>query len=83
VLETHSIPFLIPASVRSEEVKEMLEGVDIVLVSSFGSFLPSSVLSIPKYGTFNLHPSLLPKYRGAAPVARAIERGEKGIIIAW
>jgi len=49
---------------------------DLILVVAFGQILKESVLSVPKYGCFNLHASLLPHYRGAAPVQRAIQAGE-------
>lgn len=50
---------------------------ELVLVAAFGQILPKEILEIPKYGCLNVHPSLLPKYRGAAPVQFAILNGEK------
>jgi len=50
---------------------------ELVLVAAFGQILPEEILEIPKYGCLNVHPSLLPKYRGAAPVQFAILNGEK------
>ncbi|NBX00006.1 methionyl-tRNA formyltransferase [bacterium] len=50
---------------------------DLIIVVAFGQILKESVLKMPKYGCLNLHASLLPKYRGAAPVQRAIMEGEK------
>lgn len=46
---------------------------DLCLTAAYGNYLPSKFLSIPKYGTVNIHPSLLPKYRGAAPIQRALQ----------
>lgn len=51
--------------------------VDAIIVVAFGQILKDGILKMPKYGCFNLHASLLPKYRGAAPVQRAIMEGEK------
>lgn len=50
---------------------------DMIVVVSYGKFLPSSILSIPRYGCVNVHPSLLPKYRGSAPIQWAIINGDK------
>lgn len=46
---------------------------DLCLTAAYGNYLPTKFLSIPKFGTANIHPSLLPKYRGAAPVQRALQ----------
>ena len=50
---------------------------DVIVVAAFGRLLPSAVLDIPRYGCLNIHPSLLPKYRGASPVAAAILAGDE------
>ena len=50
---------------------------DAIVVAAFGQLLPSAVLDIPRYGCLNIHPSLLPKYRGASPVAAAILAGDE------
>lgn len=50
---------------------------DICLTVAYGGFLPSRFLKIPRYGVYNLHPSLLPRYRGAAPLQRCLENGDK------
>lgn len=49
---------------------------DLIIVSAYGQILPKEILEIPPYGCINIHPSLLPKYRGAAPIQRAIINGE-------
>jgi len=46
---------------------------DLCVTAAYGNILPRAFLSIPKHGTLNIHPSLLPKYRGAAPVQRAVQ----------
>ena len=50
---------------------------DIIIVASFGKIIPMEILEMPKYGALNLHPSLLPKYRGPSPVHTAIKNGEE------
>jgi methionyl-tRNA formyltransferase len=69
---------LTPENLRSEEFKSELEsiGADIFIVVAF-RILPRAIFSIPKYGTLNIHASLLPKYRGPAPIHRAIQAGDK------
>ena len=50
---------------------------DIIIVSSFNQIIPKPIISIPKLGVINIHPSLLPKYRGATPTVWALMNGEK------
>ena len=57
--------------------KDLLSSVDLVIVIAYGKIIPNALLGIPKHGWINVHFSLLPKYRGAAPVQRAIWNGEK------
>ena len=59
------------------------EGVDIAVVASYGQIIPKEILDLPKYGTLNIHPSLLPKYRGPSPIHAAILKGdtETGVTI--
>ena len=68
-----------PEKVKSEAFQENLKDLrpDLFVVAAYGQILPKSLLEIPKYGAVNVHASLLPKYRGAAPIACAILRGEK------
>lgn len=72
------LTLLQPERVREESFQENLRGLqpDLLIVVAFGQILPGSILRIPKYGAINVHASLLPKYRGAAPIARAILNGE-------
>ncbi len=67
---------------QPEKLKEIKEEIfalqpDMIVVVSYGKFLPKSILQIPKYGCLNVHPSLLPKYRGSAPIQWAILNGDK------
>lgn len=73
----HGLPVLQPANLKSEEFLETLREInaDLFIVIAF-RMLPQSVWSMPRLGTFNLHASLLPKYRGAAPINRAIMEGD-------
>ncbi len=68
-----------PEKVKSEIFQENLKGLhaDLFVVAAYGQILPKSLLEIPEYGAINVHASLLPKYRGAAPIAWAILKGEK------
>lgn len=68
-----------PVSVRKEEVIEKIKEInpEIIVVVAYGKILPNELIAIPKYGTINVHASLLPKYRGAAPIHAAIINGEK------
>ena len=76
--EAAGIPVLQPARLRDPEWRERLAGFDaeVAVVVAFGQILPKAVLDIPARGSINVHASLLPRYRGAAPVAWAIIRGE-------
>lgn len=74
-----SIPVFTPASLRSDEVVADIEEAapDVVVVAAYGALLPKAVLDIPRYGCVNVHASLLPRWRGAAPVERAILAGDE------
>ena len=74
----NSIPVLQPESLKSEEFFADLRALnaDLFIVVAF-KILPRSIFSMPKYGSFNLHGSLLPRYRGAAPIQWAIINGDK------
>jgi methionyl-tRNA formyltransferase len=73
------IPVLQPASVKEAEVADRLRelGPEVIVVVAYGQILTSGVLTIPPRWAINLHASILPRYRGAAPIARAILAGEK------
>lgn len=72
------IPVYTPKTLRDDAFLSILREVnpDVIAVVAYGKILPSSVINYPKYGCINLHVSLLPKYRGAAPMQRAIMDGE-------
>ena len=68
-----------PASLKEPEAVAELVNLrpDVIVVAAFGQLLPQSVLAIPRYGCLNIHPSLLPRFRGASPVAAAILAGNE------
>lgn len=75
----HGIPVLQPEKIRNNpEFRERLEslGPDAILVVAYGRIIPRWMLDLPRFGNINLHGSLLPKYRGAAPVQWAVANGE-------
>lgn len=75
----NSIPVYTPRTLSDGDFLEILNAhaPELIAVVAYGKILPESVLSFPKYGCVNLHVSLLPKYRGAAPMQRAIMEGER------
>lgn len=76
----HNLPVFQPKSIRKEpEIQAALKALnpDFFVTFAFGQILSQEVLDIPKYETINLHASLLPKYRGANPIQRAIMNGDK------
>ena len=60
-----------------DSLEDTISKLDYLIVASFGYILNENILSLPKHGCINVHPSLLPKWRGAAPIQRAIEAGDK------
>lgn len=74
----YDIPVYQPIKARDEEFVGTLKELnpDIIVVVAFGQILPKSILDIPKFGCINVHVSLLPKYRGAAPINWVIINGE-------
>lgn len=75
----HGIPVFQPVKIKEKEAIEELSKyeADIFVVAAFGQILSEEILNMPKYGAVNIHASLLPKYRGAAPIQWAILDGEK------
>lgn len=73
------LPVIQPEKLKSPEVLEKLEELapDVIVVAAYGYIIPDSILTLPKYGCINIHASLLPAYRGAAPVQWAVLNGEK------
>ena len=79
VAEEKGIKVYQPLKVRDEEFVETLRAYnpDVIVVVAFGQIIPLSILKMPKFGCVNIHGSLLPKYRGAAPIQWAVLDGEK------
>ena len=76
--EAAGVPVLQPLSLRNEEAVAQVAslGADVLIVAAYGLILPTSVLSLPPLGCLNIHGSLLPRWRGAAPIHRAILAGD-------
>ena len=74
-----NIPVYTPQSLKGQEIRDILEQIqpDVIVVVAYGLLIPKGILDIPPEGCINVHASLLPKYRGAAPIERAIMAGEK------
>lgn len=85
VAQQHAIPIFQPASLRSPEQVAALQALkpDVMVVVAYGLLLPKTILDVPTFGCINVHASLLPRWRGAAPIHRAIEAGdpETGVTI--
>jgi methionyl-tRNA formyltransferase len=83
--EEMGLPVFQPAKIRLPEVVERLRELapDVMVVIAYGQIIPANVLATPRYGVINVHASLLPRHRGAAPVAHAILSGdaETGVTI--
>lgn len=77
--QERGIPVYQPATLRNGAFEEELRALDpeLIVVTAYGKILPEYVLSYPKYGCINVHTSLLPRHRGAAPMQRAILAGDK------
>ena len=75
----HGLTVYQPQKVKTPEFVELLHELqpELIVVAAFGQFLSKEILELPKYGCINVHASLLPKYRGAAPIQYAIIKGEK------
>ncbi|WP_150538197.1 methionyl-tRNA formyltransferase [Actinobacillus vicugnae] len=77
--EQHNIPVYQPKSLRKAEAQAELQALnaDVMVVVAYGLILPEAVLNAPKYGCLNVHGSLLPRWRGAAPIQRSIWAGDQ------
>lgn len=75
----HDIPVYQPLTLKDEEAQAQVAALnaDVMVVVAYGLILPKAVLDMPKYGCLNIHASLLPRWRGAAPIQRAIQAGDK------
>lgn len=76
---SHALPLYQPATFKSSAAQTELAEVsaDVMVVAAYGLLLPSAVLKLPRYGCINIHASLLPRWRGAAPIQRAILAGDQ------
>lgn len=75
----HQLPLYQPKTLKDEHEQTVLAGLqaDVMVVAAYGMLLPEPVLRIPRLGCINIHPSLLPRWRGAAPIQRTIFAGDK------
>ena len=75
----HKIPVYQPVKIRTEENVQILRDLapDFIVVAAFGQIIPKSILDIPRFGCLNVHASLLPAWRGAAPIQWAIMNGDR------
>lgn len=76
---THHLPVYQPTTLKTTEEQDILKSfaADVMVVAAYGMILPKAVLDIPRLGCINIHPSLLPRWRGAAPIQRTIYAGDK------
>ncbi|MGC5777986.1 methionyl-tRNA formyltransferase [Methylobacterium sp. NFXW15] len=76
--DTLGVPVLTPATLRTPEAAETFaaHGADVAVVVAYGMLLPQAILDLPRHGCLNLHGSLLPRWRGAAPIQRAVMAGD-------
>jgi methionyl-tRNA formyltransferase len=74
-----NLPLFQPVTLRDTEVQQQLAqlGADVMIVVAYGLILPQAVLDLPRFGCLNVHASILPRWRGAAPIQRAIEAGDE------
>ncbi len=79
IAESNGLSVFCPSTLRTEEAVSDIIALnpDIIIVSSYGLILPANILEIPRYGCINVHPSDLPRWRGAAPIQRTIMAGDK------
>ena len=75
----NDIPVLQPTTLKDDVIRLHLEALDtdLMVVAAYGLILPQSILDIPRHGCWNIHASLLPRWRGAAPIQRALEAGDE------
>ena len=79
VAEKHGLPVYQPEKLRDGTALELLKTLapDILVVVAYGRILPKEILDLPRYGAINVNGSLLPKYRGSAPIQRAVLSGDR------
>ena len=77
--ENNSVEYIEASKLKDENFLEKIKGYDLFIVASYGKIIPKVLIDIPKYKVLNIHPSLLPKYRGASPLQGQILNNEKEI----
>ena len=77
--QEHGLTVVQPATLKEESTRLQMAALepDVMVVVAYGQILPTQILNLPKVGCLNVHASLLPRWRGAAPIARAIEAGDQ------
>ena len=77
--ETHNIPVFTPTTLKDEFIQKQITnlGADAIIVYAYAMMIPTAILNSTPKGCINIHPSLLPRWRGAAPIIRAIQAGDK------
>lgn len=77
--DSGGIPVYTPVTLKNEAADELIKSIaaDVIVVAAYGFIIPENILKAKKYGCLNIHPSKLPRYRGAAPLQRAIIAGDK------
>ncbi len=75
--QRYKIPVLQPEILANSKLQITNSKPDLIVVAAYGQIIPKDILDIPKYGSLNVHPSLLPKYRGPSPIQTAILNGDK------
>jgi methionyl-tRNA formyltransferase len=84
--EELDLPILQPEKLTKEFIKELSNATpapDVIIVSAYGGLIPEALLELPKYGCVNVHPSLLPRYRGASPIQEALLNGDEDTGVAF
>lgn len=77
IAKKHNIPIEQPIKIADIKEKIKKEEPDLIILTAYGQIIPKDILDIPKYKSINIHPSLLPKYRGASPIQCAILNGDE------
>lgn len=75
--QKYNIPVFQPERLEAERFKKEMPAADIFIVAAYGKIIPKKILNLPAYGTLNIHPSLLPRWRGPAPIQYAILHGDR------
>src|SRR5579864_8312029 len=75
--QKHNIPIITPQQFNNETIEQLRNfKPDLFVVAAYGKLIPNDLLELPTYGAINIHPSLLPKYRGPTPIQTALLNGE-------